>query len=46
MKKSNKKNQDETPTPILFSLEMSAQFHQKNCSSHRFVKSSRTLTNV
>jgi hypothetical protein len=40
------KSQGETPTPIFFSLEKPPQYRRKNCSSHRFAKTSRTITNI
>jgi hypothetical protein len=40
------KIQDETPTPILFSHKKPSQYRRKICSSHRFAKTYRTITNV
>jgi hypothetical protein len=46
LKKKETKIQGETPTPILFPHKKPAQYHRKNCSSLRFAKSNRTITNV
>jgi hypothetical protein len=45
-KKRNKRIQGEIPNPILFSREKASLCHQKNCISHYFAKTNRTITNV
>ena len=46
LKQKETKILGETPTSILFSLKKSSQFLRKNCSSHRFAKNHRAITNV